>query len=61
MGSHIFVAWIWFAFALVNTSISHSGYHMPFLPSPEAHDYHHLTYVITHIHIHTPDEKCALL
>ena len=32
MGSHIFVAWIWFVFALVNTSISHSGTISRFFP-----------------------------
>jgi len=43
-GSHISVAWLWFVLALVNTINSHSGYHLPFLPSPEAHDFHHLKF-----------------
>eukprot|EP00731_Ephydatia_muelleri_P030775 Em0022g289a len=41
MGSHLSVAWLWFTMAVMNTTISHSGYHLPFLPSPEAHDFHH--------------------
>ena len=42
MGSHLSIAWLWYALAIMNTTISHSGYHLPFLPSPEAHDFHHL-------------------
>ncbi len=41
-GSHVATAWMWFAFALISTTVSHCGYHFPFLPSPEAHDFHHL-------------------
>ncbi|XP_052078570.1 fatty acid hydroxylase domain-containing protein 2-like isoform X1 [Mytilus californianus] len=41
MGSHLATGWMWFFAALVSTTISHSGYHFPFLPSPEAHDFHH--------------------
>ncbi|XP_048589247.1 fatty acid hydroxylase domain-containing protein 2 isoform X2 [Nematostella vectensis] len=44
MGSHIATAWLWFSIALTTTNISHSGYHFPFLPSPEAHDFHHLKF-----------------
>lgn len=42
MGSHITTSWLWFTLAILNTLNSHSGYHLPFLPSPEAHDFHHL-------------------
>ena len=42
MGSHLSVAWLWYTMASVSTVIGHSGYHFPFLPSPEPHDYHHL-------------------
>ena len=42
MGTHVFTAGVWMVAALTTTTISHSGYHFPFLPSPEAHDYHHL-------------------
>lgn len=42
MKSHILTSWIWFVVASTTAITSHSGYHMPFLPSPEAHDYHHL-------------------
>ena len=42
MGSHVSIACLWFTLALLNTAITHSGYHLPFLQSPEAHDFHHL-------------------
>lgn len=45
MKSHIATSIMWFTVALVSTSISHCGYHLPFLPSPEAHDFHHLKFV----------------
>uniref|UniRef100_A0A672U5M9 Fatty acid hydroxylase domain containing 2 n=1 Tax=Strigops habroptila TaxID=2489341 RepID=A0A672U5M9_STRHB len=44
MGSHIVSIAVWFSLALVTTSISHCGYHLPFLPSPEFHDFHHLKF-----------------
>lgn len=43
-GSHISVHWLWFILAMTNTLNSHSGYHLPFLPSCEAHDFHHLKF-----------------
>jgi len=42
--SHVSVAWLWFTLALLNTLNSHSGYHLPFLSSSEAHDFHHLKF-----------------
>ncbi|XP_050464832.1 fatty acid hydroxylase domain-containing protein 2-like [Cataglyphis hispanica] len=42
MGSHVVTAWIWILFAMLSTLNLHSGYHLPFLPSPEEHDFHHL-------------------
>ncbi|NWX08637.1 FXDC2 protein, partial [Caloenas nicobarica] len=44
MGSHIVSIATWFSLALLTTSISHCGYHLPFLPSPEFHDFHHLKF-----------------
>ncbi|XP_075365639.1 fatty acid hydroxylase domain-containing protein 2 isoform X2 [Mycteria americana] len=44
MGSHIVSIAAWFSLALLTTSISHCGYHLPFLPSPEFHDFHHLKF-----------------
>ncbi|XP_063405666.1 fatty acid hydroxylase domain-containing protein 2-like [Mytilus trossulus] len=41
MGSHLATAWVWYFVTLVSTTISHCGYHFPFLPSQEAHDFHH--------------------
>ncbi|XP_055523517.1 fatty acid hydroxylase domain-containing protein 2-like isoform X2 [Wyeomyia smithii] len=43
-GCHIAVAWLWFMLAIANTLHVHSGYHLPFLPSPEQHDFHHLKF-----------------
>ncbi|XP_061188759.1 fatty acid hydroxylase domain-containing protein 2-like [Saccostrea echinata] len=34
----------WFAIAFTVTIIHHSGYHLPLLPSPEFHDFHHLKF-----------------
>lgn len=42
IGSHVTTAWLWFCLASMNTLNAHSGYHLPFFPSPEAHDFHHL-------------------
>ena len=35
LGSHVATAWLWFCLALISTLNSHSGYHLPFFPSPE--------------------------
>ncbi|XP_062602069.1 fatty acid hydroxylase domain-containing protein 2-like [Saccostrea cucullata] len=45
MGSHLCSAWLWFSIALLSTTVAHCGYHFPLLPSPEAHDYHHKTFI----------------
>ncbi|OCT88310.1 hypothetical protein XELAEV_18016944mg [Xenopus laevis] len=58
MGSHVATTMLWFALALITTTISHCGYHLPFLPSPEFHDFHHLKFnqcygvlgVLDHLH-----------
>lgn len=42
LGSHVATAWLWFSLAILNTLNAHSGYHLPFFPSPESHDFHHL-------------------
>lgn len=42
MGSHIATSWLWFSLAILSTLNAHSGYHLPFFPSPEAHDFHHM-------------------
>jgi len=41
LGSHLLTIWIWFASATFITVNVHSGVHLPFLPSPESHDFHH--------------------
>lgn len=40
----LLAAWLWFFLAISVTINSHSGYHLPFMPSPEAHDFHHLKF-----------------
>lgn len=58
MGSHLSSITVWFSLALINTILTHCGYHLPFLPSPEFHDYHHLKFnqcygvlgVLDHLH-----------
>ncbi|XP_042553547.1 fatty acid hydroxylase domain-containing protein 2 [Dipodomys spectabilis] len=58
MGSHLSSITVWFSLAVIHTIISHCGYHLPFLPSPEFHDYHHLKFnqcygvlgVLDHLH-----------
>ena len=40
-GSHPFVATTWVVLALYNTMTSHSGYAIPFVGDPLAHDWHH--------------------
>lgn len=44
MGSHIATAYLWFSLVILSTLNAHSGYHLPFFPSPEAHDFHHLKF-----------------
>jgi methylsterol monooxygenase len=44
MGSHLSVAILWYSVAIFNTTMGHCGYHLPFLPSPEGHDFHHLKF-----------------
>lgn len=44
LGSHMTTTSMWYCLALVSTTISHCGYHLPFLPSPEYHDFHHLKF-----------------
>lgn len=41
LNCHISTAWLWFGLAVAFTLSEHSGYHLPFFPSPEAHDFHH--------------------
>lgn len=38
------LVWLWTTLAITNSMNSHSGYHFPFFPSPEAHDFHHLKF-----------------
>lgn len=44
IGPHIATSYLWIGLAFLATLHSHSGYHLPFLPSPEFHDYHHLKF-----------------
>ncbi|XP_033125808.1 fatty acid hydroxylase domain-containing protein 2-like [Anneissia japonica] len=44
MGSHIATIWMWFVMVISSAVNAHCGYHLPFFPSPEAHDFHHLKF-----------------
>ncbi|CAN0347814.1 fatty acid hydroxylase domain-containing protein 2 [Lampetra fluviatilis] len=44
MGSHAATIMLWFTMALLSTSVAHCGYHLPLMPSPEFHDFHHLKF-----------------
>ncbi|KAF2881730.1 hypothetical protein ILUMI_24427 [Ignelater luminosus] len=44
MGSHVVTAYAWFLVATTATLLHHSGYHLPFVTSPELHDFHHLKF-----------------
>ncbi|XP_064111626.1 fatty acid hydroxylase domain-containing protein 2-like [Macrobrachium nipponense] len=58
LGSHPATLFLWCALATMNTLNAHCGYHLPFFPSPEAHDYHHLKFnqcygvlgILDHLH-----------
>jgi len=41
MGSHLAVMMVWMLMGTFNALNSHCGLHLPFFPSPEAHDFHH--------------------
>lgn len=43
-GSPLVFWWIWLLIGLASTVTSHSGYHLPFMPSGEFHDFHHLAF-----------------
>ncbi|KAK8760647.1 hypothetical protein V5799_028086, partial [Amblyomma americanum] len=43
LGSHLSVHWLWAVLTAPYGVIVHSGYHLPLLPSPQMHDFHHLT------------------
>lgn len=45
LGSCQVTTYIWVTLATAVTIIHHSGYHLPFLPSPEFHDYHHMKFI----------------
>ncbi|KAL5021912.1 hypothetical protein ScPMuIL_001067 [Solemya velum] len=42
LASRLSVSALWFVIGSFMTVIHHSGYHLPLLPSPEFHDFHHL-------------------
>ncbi|XP_072846127.2 fatty acid hydroxylase domain-containing protein 2 [Pogona vitticeps] len=42
--SHVISTTAWLSLALLATTVSHCGYHLPLLPSPEFHDFHHLKF-----------------
>jgi len=41
---HLITMWLWYQCITFVTLFDHSGYHLPFSPSPQHHDYHHLKF-----------------
>jgi len=39
--SHISTTWLWYLVISLHVINDHSGFHLPWLRSPQAHDYHH--------------------
>jgi fatty acid hydroxylase domain-containing protein 2 len=46
--AHICTYWLWLTVAVATTVNSHCGYHFPFAPSPENHDFHHLAFNVNY-------------
>ncbi|CAO1394518.1 unnamed protein product [Diamesa tonsa] len=44
VNAHVSTTWIWIGITTVTTLVDHSGFHIPFLHSSEAHDWHHLKF-----------------
>ncbi|XP_045613428.1 fatty acid hydroxylase domain-containing protein 2 [Procambarus clarkii] len=44
LGVHPATLWLWVVVATLGTLVHHSGYHLPFLLSPQFHDFHHLKF-----------------
>nr|XP_026696609.1 LOW QUALITY PROTEIN: fatty acid hydroxylase domain-containing protein 2 [Ciona intestinalis] len=42
LGSHLSLTWWWIIYAQMESSYHHSNYHLPFLSSPQYHNYHHV-------------------
>jgi len=42
--SHIITIWLWIVIIITNTVFVHSGYIIPFFPSPIDHDIHHMKF-----------------
>ncbi|KAL5276007.1 FAXDC2.2 family protein [Megaselia abdita] len=45
---HVITAWIYFAWVIFNAVQEHSGYHLPFLPSTQDHDFHHAKFNVNY-------------
>ncbi|XP_065182539.1 fatty acid hydroxylase domain-containing protein 2-like [Sycon ciliatum] len=41
LGSHCMLLLLWACISLASVSVAHCGFHLPFMPSNEYHDYHH--------------------
>ncbi len=48
VGAHLSTTWVYWAMGNASTMLAHSGYHLPLLPSPQSHDFHHDMYVQCH-------------
>lgn len=41
LGSHLTTTWVWYITITLHELNDHSGYHLPWSRSPQAHDFHH--------------------
>lgn len=46
--AHLATYWLWLTVAVATTINSHCGYHFPWTPSPESHDFHHLAFNVNY-------------
>ncbi len=44
LNAHLVSVWTWYVIATLVTLHTHSGYHLPLMPSAEYHDFHHLKF-----------------
>ncbi|XP_059485575.1 fatty acid hydroxylase domain-containing protein 2-like [Neocloeon triangulifer] len=42
--SHPLINYVWFFLITLRPVFTHSGYHLPFAPSSESHDFHHMVF-----------------
>ena len=59
LGAHLSTFWLWYVLVIASTTISHSGYRLPFLPFPEIHRCHHSQWALLVLEGWVPLLLCA--